>query len=95
MGTIRRHFDSEFKAKVALAALREDKTLAELSSRFGVGGNQISQWKQMAMKALPEIFSSKRSNGRSPDQELLIGDLYKKIGELEVEKDWLKKKLSF
>lgn len=95
MGTVRKHFDSEFKAKTALAALREDRTLAELSSHFGVGGNQISRWKGIAIEALPEIFSSKRANGKNPDQALLIGELYKKIGELEMEKDWLKKKLSF
>ena len=87
---MRQHFDNTFKAKVALAALREDRTLAELSSQFGVGGNQISRWKQIAMKALPEIFLGKRTNER-PDQRFLIAELYKKIGELEVEKDRLKK----
>lgn len=93
MGT-RKHFDNEFKAKVTLAALREDRTLAELASHFGVHGNQISRWKRLAVDVLPEIFSSKRSNGRNADQEGLVAELYQKIGELEMEKDWLKKKLS-
>ncbi len=95
MGTVRRHFDNTFKAKIALAALKEDKTLTELSSHFGVGANQISKWKQIAIQALPEVFTRQQTNGRSAGEEHLIGELYKKIGELEMEKDWLKKKLNF
>lgn len=92
----RKHFDSEFKAKAVLAALREDRTLAELASHFGVHGNQISRWKGIVIEALPEILAGKRGNGRShPEQDELVAELYKKIGELEMEKDWLKKKLSF
>lgn len=91
----RKYFDSEFKSKAALAALREDRTLAELASHFGVHGNQISRWKRIVIEALPEILSGKRGNGRrDPEQEGLVAELYKKIGELEMEKDWLKKKLS-
>ena len=87
----RKRFDKEFKAKVALAALKEDRTLAELASHFGVHGNQISQWKRQAIAGLPETFSGKHDNGYA-EQEGLVAELYKKIGELEVEKDWLKKK---
>ena len=88
----RKHFDSEFKAK---AARREDRTLAELASHFGVHGGQISRWKRIVIEALPEILAGKRGNGRNnPEQDGLVGELYKKIGELEMEKDWLKKKLS-
>ena len=91
----RKHFDSEFKAKAALAALREDRTLAELASHFGVHGGQISRWKRIVIEALPEILAGKRGNGRNnPEQDGLVAELYKKIGELEMEKDWLKKKLS-
>ena len=90
MGT-RKRFDKEYKAKVALAALREDRTLAELSSQFGTHGNQISRWKSQAIAGLAEIFSGKHENGHT-DQEGLMTELYKKIGELEMEKDWLKKK---
>lgn len=88
---IRKRFDKEFKAKVALAALKEDRTLAELASHFGVHSNQISQWKRQVMAGLAEIFSGKHDNGHA-DQEGLLAELYKKIGELEMEKDWLKKK---
>lgn len=93
MGT-RKRFDKEFKSKVALAALKEDRTLAELSSHFGVHGNQISRWKSQAAEGLAEIFSGKQDSGRV-DRDGLVAELYRKIGELEVEKDWLKKKSCF
>ena len=88
---IRKRFDKEFKAKVALAALKEDRTLAELSSHYGVHCNQISKWKHQAMSGLADIFSGKHDHGHV-DQEGLVAELYKKIGELEMEIDWLKKK---
>jgi transposase len=87
----RKRFDKEFKAKVALAALKEDRTLAELASHFGVNGGQISRWKSQAMSGLAEIFSGKQDN-RRVDQEGVVAGLYQKIGELEMQKDWLKKK---
>jgi len=88
---MRKKFDKEFKAKVARAALKEDRTLAELSSHFGVHTNQISRWKSQAIVGLLEVFSGKYDNGHQ-NQDDLVAELYKKIGELEVEKDWLKKK---
>jgi len=88
---IRKQFDKDFKAKVAQAALKEDQTLAELSSHFGVHSNQISRWKSQAIIGLSEVFSGKYDHGHQ-HQEGLISGLYKKIGELEMEKDWLKKK---
>lgn len=89
---MRKHFDSGFKAKVALAALKEDRTMAELASHFGVHGTQIGQWKKQALKGLPGVFIGKKGCGQNGDQEALLAELYKKIGELEMEKDWLKKK---
>ena len=87
---VKKHFDREFKAKVVLAAFKEDRTMAELASHFGVHGTQVGQWKKMALEGLPGIFSGKKEVGQ--DQEALLAELYKKIGQLEVEKDWLKKK---
>jgi transposase len=89
--SIRKRFDKEFKAKVALAALKEDRTLSELASHFGVHSNQISKWKSQAVAGLANIFSGKSDNAPM-GQDGLVAELYKKIGELEVEKDWLKKK---
>ena len=91
MGRQRRRFSADFKAKVALAALREDKTRAELASEFDVHGNQISEWKKQLLDALPEVFGKRRAHD-ARQQEELVEALYQQIGQLKVELDWLKKK---
>ena len=89
---IRKQFSGEFKTKVAMAAFREDATISELSGRFGVHPNQISKWKSQAREGLATIFAQGRqSNGML--QEKNNEELYRAIGELKVENDWLKKKL--
>ena len=89
---MRKKFEAGFKAKVALEAFKGIKTLAELSSEYGVHGNMISRWKLELLKGVTGIFGNKcgkQDNG----QEEKIEKLYKSIGELKVENDWLKKKL--
>ena len=91
MGRIRRRFDASFKAKVALEALKNEKTISQLSSEYSVHPNQIQQWKKRLLSELPGIFS--RNGERSKeDKEALTDELYKQIGQLKVELDWLKKK---
>jgi len=90
----RRNHNAQFKAKVAMAAAKGDKTIAELSSEFAVHPNQITQWKKQLLESLPEIFSHRRRNDRHL-QEKLISQLYQQIGQLKVELDWLKKKSGF
>lgn len=88
----RRRHSAEFKARVALAALREDKTQSQLASEFGVHPLQITAWKKAAVQSMPEVFGAQR--GRSPlDQEELERRLYERIGRLETELNWLKKKV--
>jgi transposase len=87
----RRNHDSVFKAKVALDAVRGEKTIAQLSSEYGVHANQISQWKKKLLEELPELFSEKRRS-REVDKEELEAELYRQIGQLKVELEWLKKK---
>ena len=87
----RRNHPAPLKAKVALAAVTGEKTLAELASEYEVHPNQIRQWKQQLLDALPEIFSRQRVRDQQ-DQEELTAQLYQQIGQLKVELDWLKKK---
>jgi putative transposase len=91
MSRKRRSFSAAYKAKVALAAAKGDKTLSELASQFGVYPNQISAWKKQLIDQLPELFEDGRRR-REPDADVERAQLYEEIGRLKVELDWLKKK---
>src|SRR5258708_16658019 len=91
MATVRRRHSSEFKARVALEALKGHKTLNELASEYGVHSVQIAQWKRQAQEGLPGVFESPTSRRERVDQ-VLIEQLYQQIGQLKVELDWLCKK---
>lgn len=88
---MRKVHDSAFKARIALEAIKGEKTLAQLSSEFGVHANQIGQWRKQVLKELPSLFSD-RSRKQDRDKEELVSELYRQIGQLKVELDWLKKK---
>jgi len=89
---LRRKHTPSFKAKVALEAIKEQKTSAELASQYQVHPGQIRNWKATAAKGLIDLFSDKRKS-RDQDQEELIQELYRQIGQLKVALDWLKKNL--
>jgi len=91
MARKRRRFTAEFKTRVIRAALREDKTLAELASEFGVHANQITDWKRQALEAMPEVFS-RRKAADAKAAEAHESQLYEQIGKLQVELEWMKKK---
>lgn len=86
----RKRYSSEFKAKVTLEALKEQKTIPEISSQYKVHGNQIGKWKQKALNELPNIFSDNRKK-ETKSHEQQINELYQQIGKLQVENDFLKK----
>jgi len=88
---MRRQYTTKFKAQVALSAIREEKTLSELSSEFGVHANQIVRWKKELLNRAEEIFGH-TADKRSQDTEAREAELYRQIGQLKVELDWLKKK---
>lgn len=90
MTTKRRNFSPEFKAKVALAAIRGDGTLAELASRYEVHPNMVAKWKREALSGLKESFGRGRERSEI-DREAEIKNLQAKIGELVVERDFLAK----
>ncbi len=86
--TKRRRFTAEFKACVALDALRGDKTIQEIAAKHKVHPNQESTWKRQAMDGLGEVFSNGLDRDRR-DHETEVRDLHAKIGELTVERDFL------
>ena len=90
--TTRRRFTGEFKAKVALEALRGDKTIQEIASRHKVHPNQVSSWKRQAIDGLGAAFSNGGERARS-DHEAEVKELHAKIGELTVVNDFLSKGL--
>lgn len=89
---IKRQHPPAFKAKVALEAIRESKTVAELSSLYGVHATQIKRWKEAALTGLTDLFSDKRKQHEKSEEELVTA-LYREIGRLKIEADWLKKKI--
>jgi len=91
MVNMRKRYDAKLRAKVALEAVKGEKTLAELSSEFSVHPNQIRQWRKHLLETLPDLFTDRRKR-KDKDQEELIAELYRQIGQLKVELDWLKKK---
>ena len=90
--TKRRRFTADFKARVALEALRGDKTIQEISAKHKVHPNQVSSWKRQAVDGLDEVFSNGVDRARR-DHESEIKDLHAKIGELTVVNDFLSKGL--
>ena len=88
----RRNFTPDFKARVALDALRGDKTIQEIASKHKLHPNQVSTWKRQAMDGLGEVFSGGTDRTRV-DHDEEVHDLHAKIGQLTVERDFLAKGL--
>jgi transposase-like protein len=87
----RKQYSAEFKAKVALEALKGQKSINELASAYELHPTQITQWKKQALESIPEAFSGKGQQTEKAQTDL-TDELYQQIGQLKVELDWLKKK---
>ena len=88
----RKQYDAKFKATVALEAIREQQTISQIASQYGVHPNQVGNWKKQLLCELPQLFTDGRKKEKS-DHEQLTASLYQQIGQLKVELDWLKKKV--
>lgn len=88
---VRRRHSAEFKFKVAVEALKERETLAALALKYQLNPVQITQWKKMLLESGKTVFESQNGKEKGDDQQLING-LYQKIGQYQIELDWLKKK---
>ena len=89
---MRRTFDSKFKARVALEAIKEEKTIAEIANQYQVHPNQVSAWKKEALTKMPDLFQDGRKKQKSKEPDITRGDIFKEVGVLKVENEFLKKK---
>ena len=92
MSKKRKQHPPEFKAKVALAALRNEETVSELAARFGVHPTMINNWKRALVEGATELFE--KGHRTRQDNEAQVDELYRQIGRLKVERDFLSKKLN-
>lgn len=91
--SVKKNYTAEEKAKIALEALKENLTFNEISSKYQVHSTQISKWKKIARDGMIAGFKdATKKNNTKDESEELIEELYKQIGQLKVELDWLKKK---
>ena len=91
MSSKRKTYSADFKTKVALEALRGERTVNQIATRYEVHPSQVTQWKKQALEHLKDAFSSRRAKAQKQD-EARQDEFYGQIGRLKVELDWLKKK---
>ncbi len=93
MANVRKNHTAAFKTKVAIEAIRQQKTVNELTTEYGVHATQINLWKKQALAVIAEAFTGKK-NKLQDNRQQDIDELHRQIGQLIAERDWLKKKSS-
>ena len=86
----RRNFSAEIKTRIAVEAIKGQRTIQEIGAHYGVRPNQVTKWKRQALELMPQLFADHRLRGNETD-EALKAELYQQIGKLQVQLDWLKK----
>lgn len=94
MPRVRRRFDSKFKSRVALEAIRGLKAISEIAKQFKVHPNQVTLWKKQLLEGAEGVFDGGISSGKKSDDEPESAELYEQIGRMKVELEWLKKKVA-
>jgi transposase-like protein len=91
---MRKKYTKQEKAKIVLELLREEKTVNQIAAEYGVHPTQLAQWKKTALEGLPDLFEQKEReiNKMTKEHQHEVDQLYKKIGDLTIQVDWLKKK---
>ena len=90
--TVRKQYTPEFKSKIVLEILREEKTLSELSAEYRVHPSQLKYWKKEVIENLPQLFDRRNAEANKKEYEKQIQELYAEIGRLTTQLTWLKKK---
>jgi len=88
MANVRKRHTAEFKAKVAVEAIRQQKTINELTAEYGIHATQITAWKKQALAAIPAAFSGQKVKAQE-SQQAEIDELHRQIGQLVAERDWV------
>ncbi len=93
--SIKRQHSAEFKLTVVLALLKQEKTMSQICSEFGIHPTQARRWKEKALEGIKGCLDGTGVSQKLENNAELIEELYKQIGKLKVELDWLKKKLGY
>jgi putative transposase len=93
----RKHFSASQKAQIALEILKEEKTVNQIASEYGVHPNDLYRWKKQALENLPKLFEDENKSEREcqAEHERQVTELYSEIGRLTTQLDWLKKKSGY
>ena len=92
---IKRQHTPEFKTSVVLEVLKENETISQICSRYSIHPTQVRRWKEHVLAIVNQSFNGKTINEQLGENETLISELYRQIGQLKVELDWLKKKMGY